>query len=152
MARARRKRCNECGELFRKDPHRGVDRTQDTCSKVACQKARHRRQSLDCHRRQAAEIQCERLAERTVTEVTSKLDIMFYSQLATSLAAERSSATLEPSGAAVPNEISRTYKAQGSPFLRDDFWLQWRVILQALHHLALRSKRDELSTKTPVGG
>lgn len=128
----------------------GQDRVQRTCSKGACQKARHRRQSLAYHRRQAAEILCERLAQRTTAEVTAKLDKPFFDRLAASLAAQRERELAETAAAAVAHKVSPTYKTQRSPFLRDEFWLHFRVIFQTLHHLALRSMRDELSAKSAV--
>lgn len=140
---SRRKRCLQCNRLFRPDPRIGA--RQRTCSASECQRARHREQSLDYHRRQAVEIYGDHLAERTEREVGSELDARFYDRLA----AARWAAVGPPSGETGPaqgaNENSGTWTTRTSPFLRDEFWLEWRVILQASTNLAITRTRDERS-------
>lgn len=145
---ARRKRCAQCGGLFRADPRIGVRQT--TCSAPECQHARHQQQSLAYHRRQATEIYCERLAARTGREVSGQLDAPFYRRLAAARQKAGGPALRGPSGAAVVDENSGTYTMQSSPFLRDEFWMEWRVVLMASVRIAVAQVRDERLQESPV--
>ena len=145
---ARRKRCAQCNSLFRPDPRIGVRQT--TCSDPGCQHARHQQQSLAYHRRQSFEIYCDCLTARTEREVGGQLDESFYDRVAAARQGAAGSAQSPASGEGVVNENSSTYTTQGSPFLRDEFWMEWRVVLMASVHIAVAQVRDERLQESPV--